>query len=76
MAVSLLSYFCTMVTACIVLMMVLSHIVPPPARLQQPHFIPATAQIRMSAEPREPRAGTRLSAHRSSARAAQSSIVD
>jgi hypothetical protein len=82
MAASLFGYFCTMVTACIVLMVAMSHLVLP-AKVRQPHWVVANTQTRMSAgsakAPDERRiAGTRLLAHRSSVRAASkfSSIVN
>jgi hypothetical protein len=82
MAASLFGYFCTMVTACIVLMVAMSHLIPP-VKFRQPHWVVANTQTRMSAEPAKAPderrlAGTRLLAHRSSIRAASkfSSIVN
>jgi hypothetical protein len=82
MAASVFGYFCTMVMACIVLMVAMSHLVPP-AKFRQAYWVVANTQTRMSAEPAKAPderriAGTRLLAHRSSVRAASkfSSIVN
>jgi hypothetical protein len=70
-----------MVTACIVFMVALSHLIPP-AKFRQPHWVIANTQSEMSAEAAKSLdariVGTRLLAHRSSVRAASrsSSIVN
>jgi hypothetical protein len=82
MVASLFGYFCTMVTACIVLMVAMSHLIPP-AKFPQPHWVVANTQTRMPAESAKAPderwiVGTRLLAHRSSVRAVSkfSSIVN
>jgi hypothetical protein len=80
-AASLFGYFCTMVTACIVFMVALSHLIPP-AKFRQPLWVIANTQSEMSVGAGKRLdgriGGTRLLAHRSSVRAASrfSSIVN
>jgi uncharacterized membrane protein YjgN (DUF898 family) len=53
MAASLFGYFCTMVTACIVFMVAMSHLVPP-AKVRQPHWVVANTQTRIAESAKAP----------------------
>ncbi len=64
---SVISYFFTMVTACAVLMAIMSHLVPPQPTFRQPHPVIGPRHGHMAVEPTNPPGAQSLDATQSSA---------
>jgi hypothetical protein len=70
MAASLISYFCTMVTACIVFVAAMSHL-PTPPKFRQPHPVVAFKHDRKAVEPDKLSSAQSLGTGRSSVSVAE-----
>jgi hypothetical protein len=64
---SVLSYFSTMVTACAVLMAIVSHLVPPPTTFRQPHPVVVSKHNHIAMDLSKPPDAQSLGAAQSSA---------